>query len=156
MKSTIKWQTGTPTFSGKYLTMSVKSFTQETPDIGIHDYWLQQWTLKGQERIIAWCMLDDISFTSTNLILRRATFLLTVSIWVVIAAILWMPSFIVLVVIGGPVCYILDGTCILDHSIVKNWIMDLECFEKPTAWLKEKLLVDNTLRHFIDQNYHNN
>lgn len=156
MKSTIKWQTGTPDFSGKYLTMSVKSFTQETPDITIRDYNIYKWNAYSDERIIAWCKLDDISFTSTNLILRRAAFLLTVSIWVVIAAILWMPSFIVLFVIGGPICYIMDGTCILDHPIVKNWIMDLECFEKPVAWLKEKLLIDSTLRHFIEQNYHNN
>lgn len=156
MKSTIKWQTGTPTFSGKYLTMSVKSFTQEKPDVKIHDYRLPRWILHDHERIIAWCELDDISFTSTNLMLRRAAFLLASSIWTIIAAILWMPSFIVLTIVGTPICYIMDGTNILDHPIVKNWIMDLECFEKPVAWLKEKLLLDRTLRHFIEQNYHNN
>lgn len=156
MKSTIKWQTGAPDFSGQYLTMSVKSFTQEKPDIKIRDYDLYKWKAYGDERIIAWCELDDISFTNTNLILRRAAFLLAVSIWVVIAAILWMPSFIVLFVIGGPVCYILNGTNILDHPIMTNWIMDLACFEKPVAWLKENLLLDKTLQQFIKQNYHNN
>jgi hypothetical protein len=156
MKSTIKWQTGTPTFSGPYLTMSVKSFTQEKPDIKIHNYWLQQWPVNGDERIIAWCKLDDISFTNTNLILHRAVFLLTSSIWIIVAAVLWMPSFIVLTIIGYPICYILDGTNILDHPILKNWIMDLDCFEKPVAWLKENLLLDKTLQQFIKQNYHNN
>ena len=156
MKSTIKWQTGIPTFSGPYLTMSVKSFTQEKPDIKIHNYWLQQWPVNGQERIIAWCRLDDISFTNTHLILRRTVFLLIASIWTILAALLWMPSFIVITIVGAPICYILDGTCILDHPIMTKWIMDLECFTKPITWLKEKLLTDNTLQHFIKQNYHNN
>ena len=156
MKSTIKWKTGTPPFSGKYLTMSVKSFTQEKPDITIRDYNIYEWKSYGDERIIAWCKLDDISFTNTNLILRRAVFLLTSSIWIIVAALLWMPSFIVLTIIGYPICYILDGTNILDHPILKNWIMDLDCFEKPVAWLKENLLLDKTLQQFIKQNYHNN
>lgn len=156
MKSTIKWQTGTPDFSGKYLTMSVKSFTQEKPDITIRDYNIYEWKAYGDERIIAWCKLDAISFTNTNLILRRAVFLLTSSIWIIVAAVLWMPSFIVLTIIGYPICYILDGTNILDHPILKNWIMDLDCFEKPVAWLKENLLLDKTLQQFIKQNYHNN
>lgn len=156
MKSTINWKTGTPTFSGPYLTMSVKSFTQEKPDIKIRDYDLYKWKTYSDERIIAWCKLDDISFTNTNLILRRAVFLLTSSIWIIVAAVLWMPLFIVLTIIGYPICYILDGTNILDHPILKNWIMDLECFETPVHWLKENLLLDKTLQQFIKQNYHNN
>lgn len=156
MKSTIKWKTGTPPFSGPYLTMSVKSFTQEKPDIKIHNYWCQQWPVNSQERIIAWCRLDDISFTNTNLVLRRAVFLLIASLWTILAAILWIPSFLIFTIIGAPICYIWNGTCILDHPILKNWIMDFECFEKPIAWLKENLLLDKTLRHFIEQNYHNN